>query len=518
MRNRIFRLLVCLVLVCVILVNCSPIRAEAVVTEAVITGAAATGVAAVLFSMAMGVVFVDLTWQAIERMGAQMSSSVKAWGDANGKSNEVNEWLDGISISDAINSVLSIPADLMSGVTSWVASLINGGSIAVPKDGINVCLDYALLGLGSMPETLYSNCMIYLDDSGYYFVTCERGWSVYSDGSVQTYRTSSEKYYIIYHYADGTWVESHSGNILASSNKVWCDFTDVVWVMSDICKDGTNDILLYAADSTAAYTYVSPSDFVGAIPGEIIAGTTTADDVEILSIDYGIVFESGGSGDDENQDSDYRVLAGLNSLAGQLSDGSLSYDDYMEQTKVEEDIPDVSEPAIEPEPDVGGNDPVKSSNLKQWLDGIKDRMTLLLQPLASKVSNILDVVTGIPEALLNGIQRLFVPDAESMAAQQDKWTKLLSDRFGAVYDSVALIDNIAGAFTLGATQTQIRFPLITIPFADVNWEFGGWMVDVVPDGFQVLVDALKVGIDILCTLAFVNAMKHRLERVLEGRG
>jgi hypothetical protein len=184
-----------------------------------------------------------------------------------------------------------------------------------------------------------------------------------------------------------------------------------------------------------------------------------------------------------------------------------------ESTITDADLDDSSDPEQDPD-----SDQVTASGLKGWLDGIKDRMTLLLQPLALTVSNILDVVTGIPEALLNGIQRLFIPDAESMAAQRDKWTGLLSDRFGAVYDSVALIDNIAGAFTLGATQTQIRFPLITIPFGDVNWEFGGWMVDVVPDGFQVLVDALKVGIDILCTLAFVNAMKHRLDRVLEGRG
>lgn len=510
MKNRIFRLLVCLVLVGVILVNCSPIRAEAVVTEAVITGAAATGVAAVLFSMAMGVVFVDLTWQAIERMGAQMSSSVKAWGDANGKSNEVNEWLSGISISDAINSALSIPADLMSGVTSWVASLINGGSIAVPKDGINVCLDYALLALPALPADLYDSSVVYLDTSGYHLVSARHSFTS-SGGSSDVYISAASYWmsYYTYDLVDGSWGNMRSRSISQTSHTLICKFPDVVWTSKTIGYRG--EVYLYPSDSEAAYTYVAPSDFVGSIPGEIIKGTTTADDVEILSIDYGIVFESGGSGDDENQDPDYRVLAGLNSLAGQLSDGSLTYDDYMEQTKVEEDIPDVSEPAIEPDPDVGGNDPVKSSILKQWLDTI--RMTLF-----SGFAELKDAVLSIPQMILDGLSSIFIPSAEAMAAQQDKWTTLLSDRFGAVYDSVALIDNIAGAFTLGATQTQIRFPLITIPFADVNWEFGGWMVDVVPDGFQVLVDALKVGIDILCTLAFVNAMKHRLERVLEGRG
>lgn len=154
------------------------------------------------------------------------------------------------------------------------------------------------------------------------------------------------------------------------------------------------------------------------------------------------------------------------------------------------------------------------------LDDLQDTVTDTNEKLDQTnnwLSNILDGITSIPEMILDGIKGLFVPDAEGLANQQEKWTQLLEDRFGAVYESVAIIDNFASAFTDQSTQTTIEFPSVTIPLAGADFVFGGWQVDVVPDGFEFLIEVLKKIIDIVCTFLFVQGMKRRLDHdVLRG--
>lgn len=154
------------------------------------------------------------------------------------------------------------------------------------------------------------------------------------------------------------------------------------------------------------------------------------------------------------------------------------------------------------------------NELSEQIDSVGDK----IDESNSFLSDIVDGITSLPERIMDGIKGLFVPDAEAMAVQQEKWDQLLADRFGLVYESIALIDDIAETFTSQNAQGQIEFPSVSVPLGDVTWEFGGWMVDVVPDGFEILIEALKKIIDILCTVAFVNAMKNRFERVLEARG
>jgi len=154
------------------------------------------------------------------------------------------------------------------------------------------------------------------------------------------------------------------------------------------------------------------------------------------------------------------------------------------------------------------------NELSEQIDSVGDK----IDESNSFLSDIVDGITSLPERIMDGIKGLFVPDAEAMAEQQKKWEQLLADRFGLVYESIALIDDIAEKFTSQDAQGQIEFPSVSVPLGDITWEFGGWMVDVVPDGFEILIEALKKIIDILCTVAFVNAMKNRFDRVLEARG
>lgn len=151
--------------------------------------------------------------------------------------------------------------------------------------------------------------------------------------------------------------------------------------------------------------------------------------------------------------------------------------------------------------------------VQDQLEGVQDS----IEEGNSILGDISDGITSLPERIMDGIKGLFVPDEEEMAGIKDQWSELLADRFGAVYESVVIIDDFVSAFTDQGVQDTITFPSVTIPLSGVDFTLGGWEVDVVPDGFEFLIEVLKKFIDIVCTLMFLNGMKNRYERALEGR-
>ena len=74
LHRRVFRFLVCFLVVCCILVNLSPLKVQATV----VVGTALTleGILALLFSMAIGVVAVDLTAETINRIGTDLEETI----------------------------------------------------------------------------------------------------------------------------------------------------------------------------------------------------------------------------------------------------------------------------------------------------------------------------------------------------------------------------------------------------------------------------------------------------------
>lgn len=160
-----------------------------------------------------------------------------------------------------------------------------------------------------------------------------------------------------------------------------------------------------------------------------------------------------------------------------------------------------------------------------WIKNIFNSISNLPKNIASSISGFFDElgnkVTALGTAILDGIKGLFIPSEESLIAIKDDFEQLLADRFGAVYESTAVIDNFANAFFNQAQVSAmsegggtISFPLVSVPLAGTQFTFGGWDVDIVPDGFSGLVDACKIIIDIICTFVFVNALRKRLEEIL----
>lgn len=133
----------------------------------------------------------------------------------------------------------------------------------------------------------------------------------------------------------------------------------------------------------------------------------------------------------------------------------------------------------------------------------------------SLFNTVVSAVTNLGNFIVDGIKGLFIPTEEDITAMQEKWNTLLSERFGALYQVIELISNYAKAFT-SHSKTSITIPSITIPLGDNSFTFGGWTVTVVPEGFGVVFETLKLIISITCTIWFVNGLKNRFEKIVGG--
>lgn len=154
----------------------------------------------------------------------------------------------------------------------------------------------------------------------------------------------------------------------------------------------------------------------------------------------------------------------------------------------------------------------------------------LLNGIIAWLKKVVDSITELPGKIVNGIgekltafgtwivdqiKGLFIPSEESIIELKTKFEELLRDRFGAVYDSADIIDDFASSFSYTETDPSVTFPTVTVNLAGTDFTFGGWEVDVIPDRFEGIVDVLKLLISMVATVFFVNALRKRLEDILE---
>ena len=157
------------------------------------------------------------------------------------------------------------------------------------------------------------------------------------------------------------------------------------------------------------------------------------------------------------------------------------------------------------------------------LDGVQDSINQGVENVTTKQDTIIDKISSgfanignqVKKAVTDAVTELFVPSEEDMVAQYDKWDSLMADRFGAVYESSQIIDDFVESIQVSDTQDTINFPVVSVDLVGTTFEFGGWEVDVVPDGFQWLVDILKMVSNVGCTVLFIDGMRSRYESVVK---
>lgn len=138
----------------------------------------------------------------------------------------------------------------------------------------------------------------------------------------------------------------------------------------------------------------------------------------------------------------------------------------------------------------------------------------LLNGIISWLKKVVDTITGLPSKIGDMIKGLFVPSEEELESIFDKFEALLKDRFGIAYDAIDIIGDFESAFKYSEGQSKVSFPSVTVNLAGTEFTFGGWDVNLIPVGFEGLVDALKLIVNLVSTIAFVFAVKHRYEEIL----
>ena len=145
----------------------------------------------------------------------------------------------------------------------------------------------------------------------------------------------------------------------------------------------------------------------------------------------------------------------------------------------------------------------------------------LIETILEFVSSIYDGIVNLPTKLWNlisdGLKSLFVPSDEFIVQFKDDINTLLSQKLGAVYQVVDILMNTWDSIEQSTVTNTIHFPQVSINLPDnAKFEFGGWDIKIVPDGFDILVNGVKMIVGVISTLFFVNGLKRRYDEVMGG--
>ncbi len=151
------------------------------------------------------------------------------------------------------------------------------------------------------------------------------------------------------------------------------------------------------------------------------------------------------------------------------------------------------------------------------IEALLDECSKKLDDSLSWLEKIWNAIKDIPGSISSALADSFTPSDGKVDEALDKAEDLMQEHLGGVYQAGEAVGSIFSALTVQDTQNTVTFPAVSLNLAGVPFAFGGWEVDVVPDQLEFLADTCKLAIDIICTLAFANAMKNRIEKILEGR-
>lgn len=164
----------------------------------------------------------------------------------------------------------------------------------------------------------------------------------------------------------------------------------------------------------------------------------------------------------------------------------------------------------------------KLDSITSTMEGVQTELeetNSLLDDIKEGIGGVVDKITSLPGEIWNtvstGLTELFLPSEEALTDYKSDLEALLSDHFGAVWQTGDLIAEYFENFDAADPKETILFPEVTIDVG-APFTFGGWEVQVVPDGFDFLIESLKWIIDVICTLAVVNTLKERLSDILVG--
>lgn len=156
--------------------------------------------------------------------------------------------------------------------------------------------------------------------------------------------------------------------------------------------------------------------------------------------------------------------------------------------------------------------------LTGWIKNIFSKITDGFQAVTDGFSNVLNSIVELPSKLWDliseGLKNLFVPDEEYMSNFSDKWYELLSQRFGSIYQVGSIITDFVERIQMTDKTNTIHMPVVSLESVGIPFSFGGYDVQIVPNGFDTVVEICKKIISIVCTFLFINGLRKKYDEVM----
>ena len=133
-------------------------------------------------------------------------------------------------------------------------------------------------------------------------------------------------------------------------------------------------------------------------------------------------------------------------------------------------------------------------------------------------TNIINTVIELPAKLWklieDGLKSLFIPSEVQLAAIYANAEERMSDRLGVLWQVTTIINDFDNVFS-DVKDGTITIPKVTIPLGADSFSFGGYEVQIVPDGFDQILSVAKTLINIVLTLAYINVCRKWVYRFFE---
>lgn len=144
---------------------------------------------------------------------------------------------------------------------------------------------------------------------------------------------------------------------------------------------------------------------------------------------------------------------------------------------------------------------------------MKETFTSIKTNTQSLVTDVKNAPSLIAGNIKDGVSSLFLPDEEFFSDYQKKYTDLFKTHLGAVYESIDIVTDLTGCFFVQTFATRnsdiLYMPELRIDIVGSEFVFGGYEVDMLPEGLEDYVESAKFAVDVVCTLASINALKNR---------
>ena len=353
-KSRWFRVIICLLMVCCLIFHMSPIKAEALALEASL----AIGLVGALILATAGVVFVPETTNQIQAIGQSLQTHMMQWGAANNKQTEVQDWFFGIQFYDPgtdgdeddddwvspTDRKIKLARGILAGISAWCASIILG-NIQVEEESDPAPAGYLyyngvkLPALPEYDETAYPYLWIYQNTgTGAYSLGVSPFKAfIKSNGDLQAQTTGAYRPYVITDemwFNDGIIYRAPDGAYIMASG----EYT-LIWSNFDIMKDG--EVFMSGTEPAESYTIVvEPETYVGDIPQQIQDGELEPGGIELPDINYDTLIQPG-----------IPLQQSTIGTLHKLSTGELSYENFLQQIKVDGGSLDPNPPLDDPTPD-----------------------------------------------------------------------------------------------------------------------------------------------------------------------